>query len=316
MPLIVPRIPPSPPAPTRPRRTPFQVTYIDPDGVVWPWSDVRSGLVATTVTGIGGPPVGLTSLALPGGGMLAQSYEAVKRDIVIGLVVFNDSDQQAFHDLLDRLTLALWTERAGQPAAGTLVFTRPNGTSRRIEVYCTSGLEQDETASTVDAYQWTTTFGLTFESALDPLFSDDEAIHLAFEPPPPSGGVPPMPPVVLKPRAALGITQVTNEGNGPAYPIWKITGPGTPTITNLTTGRSFGLATALQEGETVTIDTRPARQSVVDQDGNDRWSDLVKASPRDLWALPAGTSELELEIANSDAGSKIEMFYQRRWLRA
>lgn len=320
MPLITPVIaaPPPPPAPDPAGvRSPLQVTWIDPDGTVWDWSDPLSGCVVTGVTGIGSPPGALTATALPGGGSLPQAFGAAKRSIVIGLHVFDEASQAGLLDLIDRLAWALWNERAGNPAPGTLRFARPAGTVRQIEVFCTSGPPQDDAEATQDGYQWSTSYGLTFQSDLDPLFSDVNAVGpLKFEAPPVSGGVPPMPPVLLSPPSTLGSATVVNDGYGDAYPIWTIHGPGTPTLTNLTTGREFSLSVALGAGETITIDTRPARQSAIDGLGADRWGDLVKTSPRDLWTLVRGTNQLELELASAGTGSKIEMVYHRRWLRA
>lgn len=324
MPLVTTRVtspgPPVTPPPVTPpagTRHPLSVTYVDPDGVEWHFSDPASQVRVLSVTGIGGPPAAYTSTGLSGGGSLAQSYNPAKRNIVVGLHVYDDVSQDGLLDLLDRLTFALWTERAGLPSPGRLVFARPNGTSRQIEVYVTSGNEQTDTDSTADAYQRDTGNALTFESGLDPLFSDTDPVGpLVFAAPPVSGGVPPMPPVLLSPSSTLGSTTVTNTGNGEGYPIWTVTGPGTPTLTNVTTGREWSLATALSSGETVTVDTRPTLQSAVDQDGVDRWGDLVKTSPRDLWTLIPGANLLNLEITSAGAGSQITMLYHRRWLRA
>lgn len=293
------------------------MTYIDPDGTSWAWSDPASGCVITSVTGIGSPPAALTDVALAGGGSLAQSYSAAKRQIVIGLHAYDETSQDGLLDLVDRLAFALWTERAGLPKPGKLVFARPAGAVRQIEVYCTSGPPQDDTESTRDAYQWSTSYGLTFESALDPFFSDvDPTGPLVFAAPPVSGGIPPMPPVLLAPPSTLGETTVTNEGNGEAYPIWTVHGPGTPTFTNVTTGREFSLDVSLGASEVITIDTRPAQQSAVDGTGASRWGDLVKTNPRDLWTLVPGPNLLNLEIASPGTGSEITMLYYRRWLRA
>jgi hypothetical protein len=273
--------------------------------------------VVTSVTGIGSPPAALSDVALPGGGSLAQSYSAAKRQITLGLHAFNEESQAGLLELVDRLAFALWTERAGTPAPATLRFARPTGTARQIEVYCTSGADQTEVDSTRDAYQWSTSYGLTFESALDPYFQDADPVGpLVFRAPPLSGGVPPMPPVLLTPSSTLGTSTVRNTGNGPAYPIWTITGPGIPTLSNATTGREFSLDVTLEAGEVITVDTRPTRQSAVDQDGTDRWGDLVRSSPRDLWTLVPGDNVLVLELASPADGSKIEMVYYRRWLRA
>lgn len=298
-------------------RQPLTVTYIDPDGGTWAWSAPDSRCRVLSVTGIGGPPTAYTDSALAGGASLPQSYTAAKRSIVVGLHVYDDASQAGLLDLLDQLTFALWTERAGVPAPGRIVFARPDGRARQIEVFCTSGIEQTDTEESRDAYQRDTGYVLTFESGLDPLFSDTDPIGpLVFQAPPNVGGIPPLLPVVLTPSNTLGETTITNSGNGDAYPIWTIYGPGTPTLSNLTTGRAFSLATALGVGEVVTIDTRPARQSAVDGLGADRWGDLVKTSPRDLWTLVPGKNKLNLEIADAVEGSKIEMRYHRRWLRA
>jgi hypothetical protein len=235
---------------------------------------------------------------------------------VAGLVAFDDTSHEAFLGLLDRIDSALWTERNGTPAPGTLVISRPGGQARQIELICTSGPDQPEESASQDGYRWTTTYALTFTSALDPLFSDATDTVVVFGAEPSSGGVPPMPPVVLSPSTVLGSTQVTNSGSGDAYPIWEITGPGTPLLQNLTTGRSFGLDTALAEGEVVTIDTRPARQSAVDNTDADRWGDLVKSNPRDLWVLPPGRSDLNMEMTGSNEDTQIKLTYRRRWRRA
>ena len=297
-------------------RQPLTVTYVDPDGEEWDWSAPDARCRVLSVTGIGGPPAAYTDSALAGGASLPQSYSAAKRSIVVGIHVYDDASQGGLLDLLDRLTFALWTERAGVPAAGRLVFARPDGRARQIEVFCTSGLEQTSEEESRDAYQRDTGYVLTFESGLDPLFSDSAPVGpLVFAAPPDVGGIPPLLPVVLTPSNTLGETAVTNSGNGDAYPIWTVRGPGTPTLSNLTTGRSFSLTT-LEAGEEITVDTRPARQSAVDADGADRWTDLVKTSPRDLWTLVPGRNELNLEIADAVEGSRIEMVYHRRWLRA
>lgn len=306
---------PAPPASSRTRH-PLTVTYVDPDGVEWHWSDPKSRVRVLSVTGIGGPPAAYTDTALAGGGNLPREYQPAKRSIVIGLHVYDDESQAGLLELVDQLTFALWTERAGLPAPGRLVFGRPDGTSRQIEVLCTSGPEHTDTDSTRDAYQRDTDYALTFESALDPLFQDAAPTGpIVFGAPPEAGGVPPMPPVLLTPSSTLGETTVTNSGNGDAYPVWTITGPGVPTLTNVTTGREFSLA-ALSEGEVVTVDTRPTLQSAVDQLGNDRWGDLVKESPRDLWTLVPGRNVLNLALESAEEGSQISMVYHRRWLRA
>lgn len=301
------------PGPRLSEPVPLGLTYIDPDGLAWAWGDPRQNVFATACAGIASPPVSLTSIGLPSGGAIPQSYNAAVRPIIIGLRMYHDTDQLAFLALQDQLARSLWTARGGSPAPGTLVVARPDGTSRQVAVYCNAGADQGDDDSTKSGLTWST-YTITLQ-ALDPFFEDGDSTELSFGSNS-AAGVPPMPPIVLAPATLLGDNSVTNSGDADSFPIWTIHGPGQPTISNLTTGRTFGLDVTLGSGETVVVDTRPTLQSAVDQVGADRWGDLVKSSPRDLWPLLPGVNNLNLSISGSGAGSKITLSYTRRWLRA
>lgn len=302
------------PGPRRPEPVPLGLTYIDPDGLAWAWGDPSQNVFATACAGISSPPVTMTSIGLPGGGALPQFYSAAVRPIIIGLRAYNDDgDQSAYLAMQDQLARSLWTVRSGSPAPGTLVVSRPDGTSRQVRVYCINGPDQGDDDSTKSGLMWST-YTVTFQ-APDPFFEDADSTDLEFgiytAP-----GIPPMPPIQLAPSSLLGQTEVVNTGDADSYPVWRITGPGKPTITNTTSGRSFGLNVTLGVGEVVTVDTRPTMQSAVDGLGANRWPDLVKSSPRDLWPLLPGLNELNLNMAGSAAGSKVVLSYTRKWLRA
>lgn len=290
---------------------PWALTYIDPDGAEWVWSDLAQDVVVTAVSGIGSPPPAATIISMPGGARLAQAYQADSRQIVIGLHVKNN-DQNLFNATLDRLHWALWTVRAGEPAPGVLRFSRPDGTSRQIRVLCLSGMDGVDDKNS--GLTWAA-FPVNFV-AEDPFFEDAESEEWSFEAAPVSGGVPAMPPIALAPSTVLGTTSIINGGAVDAYPVWTIHGPGTATMTNTTTGRSFGIDAVLGSGEVITVDTRPLRQSAIDETDANRWPDLVKSSPRDLWALVPGVNNLDLAIASPGVGSKVTISYTRRWLRA
>lgn len=304
-------VPPPPAEVIAPR--PLSISYLDPDGTTWNFDDDGTGIFATAVAGIGSPPVAFTSLPLPAGGALAQLLTPQIRSIVVGLYLYDDWDQDAFLALRDRLTRALWTIRAGQPAPGTLTVSRPDGSSRSISVLCTDGPSMVTDDASKSGLTWTSMV-VTFQ-AVDPFWADADETVLPFT----SGtaaGVPPMPPTALNSASLLGLTTVTNDGDADAYPIWSITGPGTPTITNNTTGLAWGLGVALGPTETLTVDTRPTLQSAVDGVGANRWGDLTASNPRSLWWLVPGDNDVNLQMAGSTSNTSVTLTYVRRWLRA
>lgn len=310
MPVLTRRTVTHVPLPVHP--VPWGLTYIDPDGRAWALTDRSSGVVALGCAGISSPPVSATSVSLPGGGALPQSYRPAARTITIGIHL-EGSTQAEFNARQDTWARALWNERAGSPAPSLLVVARPDGTSRQIEVSCIDGPDQSDDDATKSGLTWST-YALTF-AADDPLWADSDATELTFGSSS-AAGVPAMPPIVLAPATLLGENTVINSGDADSYPIWTIHGPGQPTITNETTGRSFGLDVDLGSDEVVVVDTRPTMQSAVDGTDADRWGDLVKTSPRDLWPLIPGANNVNLSMASSGEGSQIVLSYTRRWLRA
>lgn len=297
-------------------REPLTFAYIDPDGLRWEWSDPNSRIIVEDISGLGSPPAAFSSMPLPGGGVLPLAYGAAPRQLVVSLDICDEDSQEGLLELIDQLELSWWGERYGRPAAGTLIVSRPDGTSRQIEVFCTSGPPQTDAAAADDGYQWSTKYALTFQSALDPFFSSSVPITVTFQPEIAGTGVPPMPPVLLQPPGTFGTTRITNPGSGPAFPIWTVIGPGKPTMTLTSAGLAFGLDVTLDADEVITIDTRPGRQRCIDQDGTNRWPDLAKSAPRDLWALPPKQSDVEMAFVDATADSRILMSYTPRWLRA
>lgn len=288
------------------------VTWIDPDGASWDWMD-RHQMFATAVAGLGTPTPAMATLGLPSGGALVQNYLPQPRTVTVGLFAYDD-DQVAWLDLLDRISASLWTVRGGKPTPGTLIIAHPDGTARQIDAFVTAGNDQADDDNTKSGLTWST-WALTL-TCPDPYWRDADTTTLSFAEST-SAGIPPMPPVDLAPATVLGNTTVTNTGDADAYPIWKITGPGTPTMTNTTTGRVWSLKSPLISTDVWTIDTSPdGRASVIDQDGTSQWAALAASPPRDLWPLVRGVNKLDLALAGAEVGSKIELSYTPRRLRA
>lgn len=292
------------------------MTWTDPDGGVWNLADlgIPDGLIATSVKGTGGPPLSSAFLKLPSGAQIPQSILPQPHVVTLGLYAEAAGlDQDGFAGLTDRVTRAFYTVRGGSPAAGVLTVQRADGSSRQMPCYCTAGLDQPDQDG--PPLLWAT-WVLTLQGA--PYWSDAvPQPTVTFAPPPGSAGVPPMPPVLLGSATATGTTSVRNSGDADAYPTWVVTGPGKPTVTNTTTGRSWSLDTTLVSGDVWTVVTSPDGQaSVTDASGSSQWQHLAAGVPRDLWPLVPGVNDLDIVIASAGTGSKITMTYTRNWLRA
>lgn len=288
------------------------VTYVDPDGGVWDWMEVDE-VFCTAMAGLGTPTPAMATLGLPSGGAIPQSYQGQARAVTVGLFA-SQVLQDDFLALQDKIARALWTVRGGTPAPGTLILHRPDGSARQLDVFHTAGGDQADDDGTKSGLTWTT-YALTL-TALDPYWRDADPTVLTFTEST-AVGIPPLPPIDLAPATVLGDTTINVLGDAETYPTWTITGPGTPTISNLSTGRTWSLKTPLISTDVWTIDTSPdGRASVTDQDGVSRWGALASAPPRDLWPLTPGINHLDLELAGAEAGSSIRLSYTSRWLRA
>lgn len=111
---------------------------------------------------------------------------------------------------------------------------------------------------------------------------------------------------------AIGTFTLNNEGDATAYPVWKITGPGSGLeIKNVATGERFTWTGTLTAGQTLYIDTQSGL--VTDDLGANRY-DLMGPAPR-LWSIPPGSSQAYVALINTTSASKIEATWRaRKWL--
>jgi hypothetical protein len=86
---------------------------------------------------------------------------------------------------------------------------------------------------------------------------------------------------------------ITNNGNAPAWPTLRITGPVTnPRVWNTVTSRALELRLALRAGEWVEIETRPGTRWALRNGTASAAGDLTPASRLDLFTIPPGRSEI------------------------
>jgi hypothetical protein len=298
---------------------PLVIDYQDPDGNWWSLSDrsMSQGWVCSAIAGIEGLPVLMQTLPLLDGTAIPLTY--IPQTGTIGLAILvgrpANNDQFVYYQNLDKVVRAFYNRRNQTPTPGTLRVTRPDGSRRIIAVYTTSGLNTPEVGVN-DA----TLFSLAL-STPDPYWSDygDTALHfqISFGN---SGILPitfPAPGIQFNPSQEAGSFVLTNWGDAQAYPNWIITGPGTPTVTNKTTGRSWALNQAIPAGQQVQVTTKPGATSCVNiTTGISIWGQLVFGGPHDLFPLVPGDNLVTIQVAGATVATAVDVGFTNRWLRA
>src|SRR5215472_11338161 len=183
---------------------PLYITYTDPDGQVWDLSDrsFAKGYVCSAISGIEGLPVMMQGIPLLDGTTVPTIYLPQTGTIGIAILVGRPSsgDQEAYYDLLDGITTAFYNRRNQNPAPGTLTIRRPDGTTRNIQTYTTSGLNTPDVGiNDMTLYS----FAL---STPDPYWSDVVAKSLLFQLPQNAGILPGLPVVLDGPNVIGDVT--------------------------------------------------------------------------------------------------------------
>jgi hypothetical protein len=151
----------------------------------------------------------------------------------------------------------------------------------------------------------------------DPFWADGLTNQLSFIGSGSAPGILPLLPIALAQSTIFGANQMTNAGTADAWPTWTITGPGGPTIQNITTGKTFGLSQNVPSGQVVQIVTKPGAQQCVNLTTQTNiWDQLAFSSPRDLWSLIPGINNVSITMGSSTSASKVVVSWQNRWLRA
>lgn len=293
--------------------TPLAISYTDPDSIVWNLSDysLGGGYIASAISGIEGIPVAMQTLPLLDGTAIPNFYIPQPGTINLAILVTRPAsdNEDDYYTLLDSVVRAFLNRRNEQPAPGYLTIQRPNGDTRQIPVYTTSGLD------TPVVGPHSTLYTLTLNTP-DPFWSDVDINVLIYKSNV-APGILPMLPIHIAGSTVFGDTNILNQGSALSYPTWYLTGPGTPTIQNLTTGRSWALNTAIPSGNVVQVVTQPGQQMAVNiTTATNIWDQLVLASLSSLWPLVGGNNEINIMMAGSTAATSVEIDWANRWSRA
>src|ERR1700746_174731 len=297
-----------PPAPS-----PLGITYVDPDGINWDFSDLTfsNGYACAAIAGIEGVPTVLQTIPLLDGTAIPNIYLPQPGSIALAVLVgWPDSsvDENDYYANLDAFVRAFTNRRNELPAPGYLQIQRPDGTTRQIQTFCTAGLNTPEVGIHNSLYS------LTLQTP-DPYWYDlvQQSVTYANNP---AIGILPLLPIAFSGQL-LGNAILSNGGSALAYPVWTITGPGTPTIKNVTTNRQFSLNTPIPAGNIVQISTKPGSQYATNlTTATNIWDQLVLSTLRDLWPLVGGQNQVSITMAGSSTATSVQVGWTNRWSRA
>jgi phage-related protein len=283
------------------------LSWVDADGVEFPLNGESFFTELRGRQGFQAPPVEVVAEEIPGQPGDRVRYIQTKARPVRTIVHVRALDEETLAATRRQFDDMLNIERG----EGILRHTAADGVVRELSALCTSGLEGDESGSSRGP-GWQD-YGLTFRAS-DPYWYDSSFTTQAFQP---SGSLPsffasPVMPLKLAPSGLFNSFSVDNTGSTEAWPIWTISGPGSSIVlTNTTTGDVLTLTVTLTLGQSIVVDTRPDKKTVVREDGNKHFEYVAPDSA--LWPLVRGVNAITLAMSGTGAGSMLQIQYKQRY---
>lgn len=276
---------------------PDTLFFVDAAGEAHSLDDGITTTVQPGTTGRWMPPFDLLIDEMPGASVLRQ-VRAAPRDIEVPLII----------EASDLTTLLRGWSGWLNPALGDGKLRSVDGGVER-EIICryAAGWELTE-----DHHASRTQKAVVIFRAVDPWWYSAAAEVSVFT----VGSLAtffPLFPLRLSSSDVFATSPVNNPGDGRAWPIWTVTGPGDRlALRNLSSGRAIMLNRTISAGEVITIDTRPGRKTITDGVGSNLYGALSTDS--ELWPVERGTNDVRIELDNSTVGSSLTMSVHWRWL--
>ncbi|MEV0497423.1 phage tail family protein [Streptomyces spectabilis] len=262
--------------------------------------------------GLDMPPVELHGDASPNlHGSIYRSARYAQREVLLPLYL-HGIDRRTLIRLKNELIDAL------DPLNGYCVikFQEADSRPRYLYAYYKGGVEGDEGEDQA-GFRWKR-YGVGF-TAFDPWFYSDrmQVAEWRFGQ---GEGFLSTAKSFLPLRLERGLVStpdlaVHNPGDTAAWPVWELTGP-VRGFRFSQGNSSFAIpagstSDAVPSGRTLTIDTRPGVKTVMDDQGMNYWPRL-SANPQ-MWALPAGTSRISVEMAPGSGAASLRLTFRPRY---
>lgn len=262
--------------------------------------------------GLGLPPRSFASSERIGGdGDVLRATRWGGRDVFIPILLdpgaqYTDGDERYLTYQATHERQALYRALSSGPV--TLTVDDPlTTTSRSIRAHYKDGLSGDFGDGFHGSWQ---KLGLTFYCP-DPWWVGDErnASHCVVP-----GSKPfisktsPFFPVMLSGSTVAGEMTVRVEGDGPVFPVWEVTGPGSGLLIE-SGGRRISMSGTLKAGETVRFDTGAGRIDPVA-----RWSEVSLDS--ELFPLEPGNHQIKVTMVGATVDTMVRAVWRERYLYA
>lgn len=222
------------------------------------------------------------------------------------------ANRAALHDML--------RPNRGGSILMTLIW--PDGTKRAIYLDSDPGAQFN--TSQVDDNNWEINEALEF-TAFNPVwFNADQTVLAVAQDTDQQLVFPITFPIHFGPGGLVYTTTINYVGNWLSYPILTITGPyDNVTITHEDTGAVITLIVPILAGESRIIDLTPGAVSVVDGNGDDKFSDLgagtdfvdfaIKAAGIPPDGLPNGINTISAAIVGSGNAATFTISYSEKY---
>ena len=280
-------------------------TWTDPEGTVWPLSNIspETGWFTTErIGGWGARPYTFTTDPLPRGGVSVRFIRPEPAIITWPLHIYSDDSHVEFLQRYRAIRRAFMMT-VHRNLTGTLTVQRPDGSSRVIDCYYEDGFKGEP------GEMWRSANPVLTLMAPDGYWRDPIPVTVVRKQETGVDFLAGLP--AVSSSQVLGATTVFNPGDVQAWPSWVITGPATSlTAVSNTTGYSFTLTYTLTAGQQATIQTLtpqvrgPAGQNLV---GNLNFPSAF------LWPLQPGNNAVTFTVAGSGAGTQIELDFNPRY---
>ena len=266
---------------------------------------------------LGAPPTNfITRQGYKQNGVTEVDYLLAPRQISVEIFRSKACDRQTYWD--NRLALHEFL-RPNRNGPLTFTLRTPNGDLRSIVVRADPGMVFPPTEQSNNNWALQESFDFT---AFDPVFFNaEQTVDALAETTQTELEFPITFPITFgTDNVFLTTGQFTYGGTWKSYPIITLTGPYTrAVITNIEAGVAIFMSVAILAGEQRIIDLTPGAQSITDQNGNNKFSDLGVGTNLIGFAIfpdpevPGGVQEITIQLVGGESGTSTASlaYYER-----